>query len=339
MNVLVTGGAGYIGSHAVLALLEAGHHVTVIDDLTRGNRGAIDVLRRLGELTFIEGDVGNRELVARTLAARKIELVMHFAALAYVGESVEQPLRYYRQNTAAAIALLEAMDEARVNKLVFSSTCATYGEPAADRIPINETCPQNPINPYGRSKLMIEKIILDYVAMKKQSDQPFAAAMLRYFNVAGSDPKGRIGEDHKPETHLIPICLQAALGQRDSITIFGTDYPTPDGTCIRDYVHVTDLIEAHLLAMQKLTPGEAFALNVGIGQGASVRQVIDACQAVSGVKFAVKEGPRRPGDPPELFADPAEIYRRLGFKALHTDLAETVRTAWDWMKNHPHGYA
>jgi UDP-glucose 4-epimerase len=338
MNILVTGGAGYIGSHAALALLEAGHAVTIIDDLSRGNRGAVDALTPLGDLHFIHADIGDRAAVTAALRSRNIELVMHFAALAYVGESVEQPLRYYRQNTAAAISLFEAMDDAGVAKLVFSSTCATYGEPNAEFIPINESCPQQPINPYGRSKLMVEKIILDYADMKKRAGEPFAAAMLRYFNVAGSDSKGRIGEDHKPETHLIPICLQAALSQRDGVTIFGTDYPTPDGTCVRDYVHVTDLIDAHVLAMQKLSAGEVIAMNVGIGKGASVREVVDACRAVTGVKFSVKEGPRRPGDPPMLYADPAKIRATLGFNARYIELNDTVRTAWEWMRAHPNGY-
>lgn len=338
MNVLVTGGAGYIGSHAALALLEAGHAVTILDDLSRGNRGAVEALKSLGTLHFVHADVGDRAAVLRTLRERNIELVMHFAALAYVGESVEQPLRYYRQNTAAAIALLEAMDEAGVAKLVFSSTCATYGEPASDSIPIRESCPQQPINPYGRSKLMVEKIILDYAHMKRRAGQPFSAAMLRYFNVAGSDPMGRIGEDHTPETHLIPICLQAALGQRESVTIFGTDYATPDGTCIRDYVHVTDLVAAHLLAMTKLRAGEVMALNVGIGKGASVREVVDACRRVSGVNFKVKEGDRRPGDPPVLFADPSRIRTELGFQARYTNLDEIVATAWNWMRANPNGY-
>ena len=346
MNVLVTGGAGYIGSHAALALIEAGHAVTVIDDLSRGNRGAIEALKQLGNLHFLHADVGHRDAVAVTLRERNIELVMHFAALAYVGESVEQPLRYYRQNTAAAIALLEAMETAGVRKLVFSSTCATYGEPPPERIPINESCPQQPINPYGRSKLMVEHIIRDYAQMKQQRSEPFAAAMLRYFNVAGSDPKARIGEDHKPETHLIPICLQAALGQRDSVTIFGTDYPTPDGTCIRDYVHVTDLIDAHVLAMNKLhaggtgvSPVNVTALNVGIGTGSSVREVVEACKAVTGVNFQAKEGPRRAGDPPTLFANPGRIQQELGFRARFTDLSDTVRTAWEWMRRHPNGYS
>jgi UDP-glucose 4-epimerase len=341
MNILVTGGAGYIGSHAALALLEARHHVTVIDNLDRGNRGAIDALQRFGKLDFFEGDVGNRQLVAHALQENNIDLVMHFAALAYVGESVSEPLRYYRQNTAAAIALLEAMHDTGVHKLVFSSTCATYGEPPHEHIPINESCPQAPINPYGRSKLMIEHIIRDYAHAQQLAGEPFSATMLRYFNVAGADPEGRIGEDHKPESHLIPICLQAALGQRDSVTIFGADYPTPDGSCIRDYVHVSDLVAAHILAMDHMldrSQGSVDAMNVGIGKGASVREVVQACQAVSGVNFAVKEGPRRPGDPPTLFADPARIRATLGFDARFTDLTETVRTAWEWMRAHPQGY-
>ncbi|MFQ5845948.1 MAG: UDP-glucose 4-epimerase GalE, partial [Planctomycetota bacterium] len=280
MNVLVTGGAGYIGSHAALRLLEAGHEVTVVDDLSRGRRGAVEALAAAGELCVVEADFGDRARLEPVLRRRDIELVMHFAALAYVGESVEQPLRYYRNNLANAVALLEAMEACGVERLVFSSTCATYGEPGPEHIPITESCPQDPVTPYGRTKLAVEQLLFDHLRARGRS---FAFASLRYFNVAGCEAAGRLGEDHDPETHLIPICLEAALGRRGGVTIFGTDYGTPDGTCIRDYVHVDDLVEAHLVAMTALQPGEALAYNVGIGRGASVREVIEAARRVTGV--------------------------------------------------------
>jgi UDP-glucose 4-epimerase len=340
MNVLVTGGAGYIGSHAALRLTEDGHAVTVIDDLTRGNSGAIDALRQVGPLSFTQCDVGDRKTVEGLLRAKKIDVVMHFAALAYVGESTQQPLRYYRANAAAALTLLEAMDAVGVKRFVFSSTCATYGEPPPHQIPIAEDCPQNPINPYGRSKLHVENFLFDYAQMKRDRGEDFAFAALRYFNVAGADHKGRIGEDHKPETHLIPICLEVALGQREAITIFGTDYPTPDGTCIRDYVHVEDLIDAHVTVMHALRDGgpSARTYNVGIGRGYSVREVIDACRRVTGVNFKESVGARRAGDPPALYANPAKIRSELKWDAKITDLDEIIATAWRWKQAHPNGY-
>lgn len=339
MNVLVTGGAGYIGSHAVLRLLEDGHAVTVIDNLSRGHREAIEILRPLGDLHFVAGDVGDRSLLADLLRERAIEVVMHFAAMAYVGESLEMPLAYYRSNAAGTLALVEAMDEANVRRMIFSSSCATYGEPAAEEIPISETCPQRPINPYGRSKLHAEHILMDYAQMKQRAGGEFALAALRYFNVAGSDRSGRIGEDHRPETHLIPICLEVALGLRDAITVFGADYGTPDGTCIRDYVHVEDLIDAHITAMGALKPGACAAYNVGIGRGYSVRQVIDAARRVTGIDFAEVEGERREGDPPTLYAEPAKIRSELGWTARQTDLEAIIETAWRWRRDRPQGYA
>jgi UDP-glucose 4-epimerase len=339
MNVLVTGGAGYIGSHTAMRLLEEGHAVTVVDDLRRGHRAAIEILEPLGDLEFVEADLGDRAEVARAMRRRGIELVMHFGALTYVGESVEEPLRYYRNNAAGSLGLLEAMQDAGVGRLVFSSTCATYGEPDARHVPIDETCPQHPISPYGRSKLMVEHMIRDFAASQARRRLEFAWCALRYFNVAGCDPAGRLGEDHDPETHLIPICLEVALGQRASLTIFGTDYPTPDGTCIRDYVHVMDLADAHLVAMAALGPGAALAYNVGIGRGFSVREVIDACRSVTGIDFRVAEGQRRPGDPPALFNNPARIERELGWRARRSSLEEIIRTAWDWKRAHPRGYA
>jgi UDP-glucose 4-epimerase len=338
MRVLVTGGAGYIGSHAALRLLEDGHAVTIVDDLSRGHRAAVEILRPFGDLQFIECDHGDRPRVAALLRERDIELVMHFGAKAYVGESVEMPLVYYRNNAAGALSLIEAIDEAGVRRLVFSSTCAVYGEPDERMIPIPETCPRHPVNPYGRSKLHVEHMLEDYALLKRDRGEDFAYAALRYFNVAGSDPDGRIGEDHRPETHLIPICLEAALDQREAVTIFGTDYDTPDGTCIRDYVHADDLIEAHVAAMHALEPGDARTCNVGIGRGHSVREVIDACRRVTGVEFPVAEGARRSGDPPMLFADPTKIATELEWRARYAELEPMIETAWRWRKANPDGY-
>jgi UDP-glucose 4-epimerase len=338
MNVLVTGGAGYIGSHAALRLLADGHAVTVIDDLSRGNRGAVEVLEAAGDMHFVEGDFGDRATVEALLRQRRIEAVMHFAALAYVGESVELPLRYYRNNLANAVSLLEAMETCGVSRLVFSSTAATYGEPPPTHIPITEGCPQQPVNPYGRTKLAVEQMLFDHLHARTSAGEPFAFAALRYFNVAGCDSEGRLGEDHVPETHLIPICIEAALGRRKALTIFGTDYDTPDGTCIRDYIHVDDLVDAHVQVMRALKAGQGLAYNLGIGKGYSVREVVDACRRVSGVDFEAVEGPRRPGDPPTLYADPSRIRSELGWSARITDLDEIVATAWRWAQAHPDGY-
>ncbi len=338
MNVLVTGGAGYIGSHAVLRLLEDGHEVTVVDNLSRGNAGALEALRRVGEFHFEHADFGDRSVMERLLRDRAIELVMHFAAWTYVGESVEQPLRYYANNTASALTLLQAMDAVGVKRMVFSSTAATYGEPPPELIPIREDCPQRPINPYGMSKLHVEHMLADYTRMKRDKGEDFAFAALRYFNVAGSDEQCRIGEDHDPETHLIPICLDVALGKRPHITIFGNDYPTPDGTCIRDYVHVADLIDAHVTVMNALAPGDARTYNIGIGRGYSVREVIDACRRVTGIDFKEVEGKRRAGDPPSLYADPAKINAELNWQARCTDLESIIASAWRWRQMHPNGY-
>ena len=338
MNVLVTGGAGYIGSHAALRLLEDGHAVTIVDDLSRGHRAAVQAIEGIGDLQFVECDFGKRDRMIDLMRDRRIDLVMHFAALTYVGESMQQPLRYYRNNTASALALIEAIEAAAVKRMVFSSTAATYGEPPPELIPIREDCPQKPINPYGASKLMVESILFDYSNMKKRAGQEFAFAALRYFNVAGNDERCRIGEDHDPETHLIPICLDVALGKRDAITIFGSDYPTPDGTCIRDYVHVADLVDAHITVMHALKPGDARTYNIGIGNGYSVREVVEACRRVSGVRFREIEGPRREGDPPSLYANPDKIQRDLNWRATHTNLDQIIDSAWRWRQQHPDGY-
>ena len=341
MNILVTGGAGYIGSHAVKRLLADGHAVTVVDNLSRGHSEAVDALMPVadGRLAFEEADIVDEAAMKRVMSERAIDTVMHFAALAYVGESVDEPLRYFYNNTTGALALLRACEALNVERFIFSSTCATYGEPPEDFIPIAETCPQIPINPYGWSKLFVERMLRDYAnARRAQGDTTFAYAALRYFNVAGSDPDGLIGEDHDPETHLIPVVLQAALGKRDAITIFGTDYDTPDGTCVRDYVHVNDLIDAHVTVMNALTDGDERIYNLGIGRGYSVREIIDAARHVTGVDFPVKEGERRAGDPPTLYADPSKIHTELGWAATHTDVHEIIRHAWDWFKAHPDGY-
>ncbi|WP_206035949.1 UDP-glucose 4-epimerase GalE [Crateriforma spongiae] len=326
MNVLVVGGAGYIGSHAVRLLLDAGHQVVVYDNLSRGHSEAVPA----GML--VEGDVADRAKLVQVMKDKQIDAVMHFAAFALVNESVNDPSLYYRNNVIAALELLEAMREADVKKIVFSSTTATYGEP--DTIPIPETTPQNPINPYGFTKLVIEKALADYAAA-----YGFAYAALRYFNAAGARPDGTIGEDHDPESHIIPIVLQVALGQREFITIFGDDYPTPDGTCIRDYIHVDDLGDAHLKALEKLEPGKGICVNLGTGKGTSVREIVEACREVTGHPIPEKMGERRAGDPPELVADASMARQVLGWEPKYNDAKSIVETAWAWHRDHPRGYA
>ncbi|MEY3023020.1 MAG: UDP-glucose 4-epimerase [Planctomycetota bacterium] len=338
-HYLVTGGAGYIGSHAAIRLLDLGHRVTVIDSLHRGHRGAVEALRAVGgdRLRFEQADLRESGRLADVLAEAVPDAVLHFAALAYVGESVEEPLDYFACNVGGGLSLLAAMRRTGVRRIVFSSTCATYGEPDRSRIPISESVPQRPINPYGRSKLHFEEILRDEAA--RPSDAPLAAVALRYFNVAGCDAAGRLGEDHRPESHLIPIALEVALGKRPNLKVFGEDYETPDGTCIRDYVHVEDLVEAHVAALGAFEPGAVRAWNVGIGRGHSVREVVESCRRVTGHAIPTVPAPRRAGDPPVLFADPAAARRDLGFAPRWTDLDETVRSAWRWMRAHPSGYA
>jgi UDP-glucose 4-epimerase len=341
MKVLVTGGAGYIGSHAVQRLLRDGHDVCVVDNLYRGHRGAIDRLGHQpegGRLAFREMDVGDRVGLVRVMREGGVEAVMHFAAHAYVGESVEYPLRYYRNNTASALSLLEACDEVGIERFVFSSTCATYGQPPAELVPVPESCPQNPVSPYGMSKLHVEHMLGDYSQACRRSGRAFAFAALRYFNVAGSDRTGLLGEDHRPETHLIPVILEACLGRRDKVVVFGTDYPTPDGTCVRDYIHVEDLIDAHVRALDALRPGEARAYNVGVGRGYSVREILDAARRVTGVEFKIEYGTRRAGDPPVIFNDPRKIQGELAWRPEATSIEEIIRTAWSWMRANPKGY-
>ena len=327
MNVMVAGGAGYIGSHAVKQLIEAGHKVIAIDNLYRGHRPAVHP-----EAAFAQVDLADTRAIADLLGEHKVDCVMHFAALAYVGESVTEPLGYYHNNTSGTVSLLRAMKAAGVKRLVFSSTCATYGEP--EKTPIVETMRQEPINPYGWSKWCVERILKDYGA----ADGQFAFVALRYFNVAGSAADGSIGEDHRPETHLIPLLLLAALGRREKLPVFGTDYPTPDGTCIRDYIHVEDLCTAHIRAMEMLEPGDQRFYNLGIGRGYSVKEVIDAARRVTEIDIPIEYGPRRPGDPAILFANAQKIQDELGWTARYTDIEQIVATAWNWFKNHPDGY-
>ncbi|NLY03101.1 MAG: UDP-glucose 4-epimerase GalE [Rhodopirellula sp.] len=327
MNVLVTGGAGYIGSHAVKQLVQAGHRAVVIDNLVRGHRQAVHPGAEFHPIDLMDTDG-----LAELLRQHRIECVMHFAALAYVGESVTEPLKYYRNNTAGAISLLEAIDRAAVERMVFSSTCATYGEP--NQTPIVETMPQQPINPYGWSKWCVERVLKDYAAANKR----FSFAALRYFNVAGCAADGSLGEDHKPETHIIPLLLLTALGRRDQFTILGTDYATPDGTCIRDYVHVEDLCSAHIAVMEALRPGDMRFYNLGIGRGYSVQEVLESAMRVTGVEIAVERGARRPGDPAVLYADAKKIHREVGWSARYQEIDAIVETAWNWFQRNPYGY-
>jgi UDP-glucose 4-epimerase len=325
MRILVTGGTGYVGSHCLMRLLDAGHRAVVYDNLSRGHYDAVP------EGLLVEGDLADEAKLAGLMQERKIEAVMHFAALALVGESVEQPDLYYRNNVLGSFHLLEAMRQSGVRRIVFSSTTATYGAP--QKIPIAETTPQQPINPYGFSKLVVERMLDDYAAA-----YGFGFAALRYFNAAGAAPDGTIGEDHTPESHLIPIVLQVALGQRPAISVFGNDYPTPDGTCIRDYVHVDDLASAHLAALERLEAGKAIKVNLGTGRGYSVREVIEACRRITGHAIPEVAAPRRPGDPPELVADAGMARELLGWTPHYTTIESIVETAWRWHQSHPRGF-
>ncbi|MBD1911018.1 UDP-glucose 4-epimerase GalE [Leptolyngbya sp. FACHB-8] len=320
-TILVTGGAGYIGSHAVLALQEAGYEVVVLDNLVYGHRELVeDVLK----VELVVGDTSDRALLEQLFASRDIAAVMHFAAYAYVGESVTDPAKYYRNNVVGTLVLLEAMEAAGIQNFVFSSTCASYGIPTA--VPIPEDHPQAPINPYGMSKLMVEKILADFgVAYGMKS------VIFRYFNAAGADPNGRLGEDHNPETHLIPLVLQTALGTRDSIKVFGSDYATPDGTCIRDYIHVSDLADAHVLGLNYLlNGGDSTVFNLGNGNGFSVLEVIDAAKQISGREIAVEMCDRRPGDPPALVGSSEKARSVLGWQPRYADLPSILTHAWNW---------
>lgn len=326
MKVLVVGGAGYVGSHTVRLLEKEGHEYWVYDNLSRGHRSAVPSGR------LIEGNLSDRGLLLQVLRDKEIEAVMHFAAYALVNESVQHPAMYYQNNITAPLELLEAMRQAGVWRFVFSSTTATYGQP--EKIPIAESTPQRPINPYGFTKLVIEHALADYAHA-----YGFGVASLRYFNAAGAAEDGTLGEDHDPESHIIPIVLQVALGQRDFISVYGNDYPTPDGTCVRDYIHVNDLGVAHLSALQRLIPGSNLQMNLGTGQGTSVMEVINACRAVTGHVIPVQYAPRREGDPACLIADSTLAQKTLNWTPKFQTIRPIVETAWRWHKSHPHGYA
>jgi UDP-glucose-4-epimerase GalE len=322
MRILVTGGAGYIGSHTAMVLAAAGHEPVVFDDMSQGHDWAV----KWGPLE--RGSLSNPARLAQVFAAHPIDAVVHFAASALVGESMTNPAKYFRNNTVATLNLLDAMRDAGVSTLVFSSTCATYGDPV--RVPIDETHPQVPVNPYGESKLMIEKIMRWY-----GEAYGLRWMALRYFNAAGADPEGRIGEDHDPESHLIPLVIGAAQGARPPVKIFGTDYPTADGTAIRDYIHVLDLADAHLRALDRLRSGAASqAINLGTGRGHSVREVVDTIARVARKPVPVVESPRRPGDPPELVAAPERARDVLGWTCRYAELETIVRHAWTWHEKH-----
>lgn len=320
-TILVTGGAGYIGSHAVLALMNAGYEVVILDNLVYGHR---DLVENVLKAELIVGDISDRPLLDKLFASRNIAAVMHFSAYAYVGESVTDPAKYYRNNVIGTVTLLEAMIAASIKQFVFSSTCATYGVPHT--VPITEDHSQNPINPYGATKLMVERILQDFdVAYGLKS------VCFRYFNAAGADPTGLLGEDHHPETHLLPLVLMAALGKRDSVSIFGTDYPTSDGTCIRDYIHVTDLADAHILGLEYLlNGGNSAVFNLGNGQGFSVKEAINTARAVTGREIEVVMSDRRPGDPPILVGSSDKARNILGWEPKYPALKEILTHAWNW---------
>ncbi|MEZ5965394.1 MAG: UDP-glucose 4-epimerase GalE [Planctomycetota bacterium] len=329
MVILVVGGAGYIGSHTVAALRERGRPVLVLDDLSEGHVAAVK------DTELVRGDVHDRACLDRIFGQRGVTAVFHFAARCYVGESVSDPGRYYRHNVGGTLNLLEAMVAHRVERLVFSSTCATYGTP--DRMPLTEDLPQHPINPYGETKLVCEKMMRDF-----QRAHGLQAIALRYFNAAGAHPTGELGEDHDPETHLIPLVIGAALGTRPPVTVFGDDYPTPDGTCVRDYIHVCDLAEAHVLGLEAMErAGRAFgfrAYNLGNEQGTSVLEVIRAVETVSGRPVPRRVGPRRAGDPPRLVGSSAKIRAELGWQPRFGSIEQIVESAWRWHTTHPDGH-
>lgn len=328
MNVLVVGGAGYIGSHCVRQLAAAGHNPVVVDNLVFGHRAAV-----APDVPFYSVNLGNEKEMGKILRKEKIEIVMHFAAYAYVGESVTDPLKYYFNNVAATLHLLRCMLGSGVKKFVFSSTCATYGIP--DKMPLVETMPQAPINPYGQTKLDVENALK---AMAQAYGLSFAA--FRYFNAAGAAEDGTIGEHHDPETHLIPLAIDASTGARPPLQVFGTDYPTPDGTCLRDYVHVDDLSRAHIAVFDKLaTPGTALFYNLGTGTPTSVLEVIRAVEKVTGKQVPYVTAPRRAGDPPALYADSTKAQAELGWKIKFASIEPIVETAWKWHAAHPNGYS
>jgi UDP-glucose 4-epimerase len=326
MSILITGGAGYIGSVAVEDLCSKGESPVVIDNLSRGHRAAVGTA-----VPFYEGNIGDTSLVTRIVDEHEVEAVMHFSAFAYVGESVRDPGKYFENNVAETLRLLTALADSGVRRFVFSSTCATYGEP--EYTPIDESHPQKPTNPYGWSKLFVERMLQSF-----DEAHDTRSVSLRYFNAAGATEK--LGEHHEPETHLIPLVLAAAAGERPDVSIFGTDYPTNDGTAVRDYIHVSDISRAHILALQYLrSGGTTDAFNLGNGNGYSVREIISAAEDVTGCKINATESPRRPGDPSTLVANASRAREILGWEPEHTDIEEMISSAWRWRSSHPHGYS
>jgi UDP-glucose 4-epimerase len=325
MRILITGGAGYVGSACLRHVAKQGHAVLAYDNLAQGHAAATD-----GH-PLVVGDIADTEKLTATLKEFGADAVMHFAAATYVGESVENPAYHYANNIGGTQSLLEAMRATGVRRMLFSSTCATYG--MSSKVPMDEDTPQEPFSPYARTKLAVEWMIRDYAHA-----YGLGFTLLRYFNASGADPDGRHGEDHKPENHLIPLVLETALGLRDKILVFGDDYPTPDGTCIRDYVHIHDLAEAHLRAIEATTPETAEVFNIGTGHGYSVKEIIAACERVTGRAIAQQITPRRPGDPPALVADPMKLKEKLGWQPRYTAIEETIATAWAWHRSHPQGY-
>lgn len=326
MAILVTGGLGYVGSHAVKLLMDRGRQVVCLDDLSFGHKGASSGSE------IVIGDIGDASLLQEIFSKYDIDAVMHFAAFADVGESVVDPQKYYINNVSKSLVLLEEMLRAGIKRMIFSSTAATFGEP--QEIPIPEDHPKDPTNPYGRSKLMLEEILAEY-----EHAYGLKSVSLRYFNAAGADPSGKIGEDHTPEHHLIPIVLDVALGKREKVMIFGDDWPTPDGTCLRDYIHVTDLAQAHMLALESLEAGGPRAVyNMGNGSGYSVKEVISVAEEMTGRKISAVPAPRRAGDPARLVASSEKIRKELGWKPEYPELRTIIETAWKWHVSHPNGY-
>lgn len=326
MKILITGGAGYVGSACLRYVASQGHEVMAYDNLAMGHAQAVD-----GH-PFVQGDIADTDLLTKTLKDFGADAVMHFAAATYVGESVENPEYHYRNNVGGTLSLLNAMRAADVSRMLFSSTCATYGMTQSETM--SEATPQDPYSPYARTKLAVEWMIRDFAAA-----YGMGFTLLRYFNASGADADGRHGEDHRPENHLIPLVLQVPLGQRDKIMIFGNDYPTPDGTCIRDYVHTRDLASAHLKAIEATTEGTDEVFNIGTGNGQSVMQIIEACERVTGRPIAREITTRRPGDPPRLVAEPTKLKTKLGWVPEYANIEDTIATAWAWHQAHPQGYA
>ena len=327
MKILVTGGAGYVGSHCLRSLCDAGHDAVVLDNLVTGHEAAVD-----GRARFVRGDIGDEASLRRLFELELFDAVMHFAASLDVGESVRDPIKYYRNNVGNTAVLLGVMQSAGVRKIVFSSTCAIFGEPAT--LPITEDLPKAPVNPYGRTKLAIEWMLDDCAVAWE-----LGSCALRYFNAAGASSDATLGEDHDPEHHLIPRMLYVAQGRLEKAAIFGTDYPTPDGTCVRDYVHVEDLASVHFLALDAIEPGSILRFNVGTGTGTSVKEIVESARRVTGHAIPADIAERRPGDPPKLFAGPEKIQRELGWSPRFTEIDDIVRSAWNWHESHPRGYA